>query len=112
MNLNDTNLCDFVDIGLDQYQCSRCNMIIESFDGPPAYICSYINTHLLSDVEKSVFCDADQIENRYKICTSCEYFIDNSCLQCGCRIVRNSEFKNKLFFKDQSCPVNKWGKEI
>lgn len=54
-------------------------------------------------------CSKEQIESRLAICHSCEYFKDNSCLMCGCVVVREKNFNNKLAHKGHSCPVNKWG---
>jgi hypothetical protein len=105
------NLCEFIQIGVDEYECSKCGMIIVSYDGPPPFICSYI-PEIKPDIESDLFCSSEQIESRYKVCQACEYFIENSCSQCGCRVVRNAEFKNKLFFKNQECPIGKWKKEI
>ena len=54
-------------------------------------------------------CTSEEIDERLKICNSCEYFKNNSCLLCGCTVVRDANHKNKLAHKDQSCPANKWG---
>jgi hypothetical protein len=54
-------------------------------------------------------CSKEQIEERLKICNACEHFKDNSCLLCGCVIVRDKNFNNKLAHKKHSCPINKWG---
>lgn len=107
------NLCDFLEVDTDVYQCSKCGIVINSIDGPPTFVCSYIEPHNieLADIEKELFCTASQIEQRYNICKSCEYFTDNTCSQCGCKVIRNAEFKNKLFFKQQVCPVGKWKQE-
>lgn len=54
-------------------------------------------------------CSQEQIEQRLSICKTCEYFQNNSCLLCGCTVIRDANHKNKLAHKDQSCPANKWG---
>lgn len=54
-------------------------------------------------------CSKEQIDARLKICNSCEHFKDNSCLLCGCVIVREKNFNNKLAHKEHTCPINKWG---
>jgi hypothetical protein len=56
-----------------------------------------------------VLCSKEQIEERLKICNACEHFKDNSCLLCGCVVVRDKNFNNKLAHKNHSCPINKWG---
>lgn len=54
-------------------------------------------------------CSSSEIESRLKICNGCEYFMNNSCLLCGCTIVREANHKNKLAHRNQTCPANKWG---
>lgn len=54
-------------------------------------------------------CSEQEIESRLEICNKCEHYKDNSCLLCGCVIVRESNYKNKLAHKDQKCPIDKWG---
>lgn len=54
-------------------------------------------------------CTKEQIDSRLNICSTCEHFRDNSCLLCGCVIVRDKNFNNKLAHKDANCPINKWG---
>lgn len=54
-------------------------------------------------------CTDEQIESRLSICRTCEYYKDNSCLLCGCQIVREANHMNKLAHKDQKCPADKWG---
>lgn len=53
-------------------------------------------------------CSKEEIDARLKICQSCEYYQNDSCLLCGCTIIRDKNFNNKLAHKDKSCPVNKW----
>jgi hypothetical protein len=54
-------------------------------------------------------CSPQQIEERLKVCNSCEYFQNNSCLLCGCTVIRDANHQNKLAHKDQKCPADKWG---
>lgn len=54
-------------------------------------------------------CNEEQIASRLEICKTCEFYKDNSCLLCGCQIVRESIHMNKLAHKDQKCPADKWG---
>jgi len=56
-------------------------------------------------------CSKEQIDYRMSICQTCEYFKENSCLLCGCNIVREKNYNNKLAQKNQHCPILKW-KEI
>ena len=52
----------------------------------------------------------DLINYRFEICKSCEMFdtTNNQCLMCGCNISKKKIFMNKLAWKDQKCPSNKW----
>lgn len=50
------------------------------------------------------------INYRFAICQNCSDY-DNKekqCMLCGCNINDRKIFLNKLAWKDQSCPVNKW----
>ena len=58
---------------------------------------------------KENLCSSNEIDERLKICNTCEYFQNNSCLLCGCTVIREANHKNKLAHRNQSCPVNKWG---
>lgn len=50
------------------------------------------------------------IKYRYKICYDCDKFdhLNSQCLVCGCNINQKKIFLNKLAWKDQKCPENKW----
>jgi hypothetical protein len=54
-------------------------------------------------------CTQDQIDNRLSICETCEFYKNNTCLKCGCSLSRERNFMNKLYWKDKSCPIGKWG---
>jgi hypothetical protein len=54
-------------------------------------------------------CTDEQIHHRYNICTQCEFFQNNICTKCGCNLVREKIYMNKLAWADQSCPIGKWG---
>jgi len=52
----------------------------------------------------------DEINYRFSICNRCD-FLDTKqsiCLQCGCNISNRKKFLNKLAWKDQKCPIDKW----
>jgi hypothetical protein len=51
----------------------------------------------------------EQINERMDICNSCEYYKNEACMLCGCRVVRNSVYQNKLADKSASCPDGRWG---
>lgn len=64
---------------------------------------------LKASKQESALCSEEQIQSRLNICKLCEYYQDDSCMLCGCVIVREANYKNKLALKHQSCPINKWG---
>lgn len=53
-------------------------------------------------------CSTQEIQHRLSICEKCEHYQDNSCTLCGCVVIRESNYMNKLAHKDQQCPINKW----
>lgn len=54
-------------------------------------------------------CSQEEITARLDICNKCEHYQENACLLCGCRVVREVNYQNKLAHRDASCPINKWG---
>lgn len=54
-------------------------------------------------------CTDSQIQERLAICRPCKYYQDDSCTLCGCVIVREKNYMNKLANKNAKCPDNKWG---
>ena len=54
-------------------------------------------------------CSKEEIDARLSICQQCEYYKNDSCMLCGCVILREKNYNNKLAHKDKSCPINKWG---
>jgi len=63
--------------------------------------------HIYSGMPKS---SQKLINERYDICLSCNQFegTKSICLVCGCNINNKRIFMNKLAWKDQKCPENKW----
>ena len=59
--------------------------------------------------QKSVLATQEQIKERMDICNKCQYYKDEACMLCGCRIVREKNYQNKLANKKASCPDGKWG---
>lgn len=53
-------------------------------------------------------CSKEEIDNRLSICQNCEYYQNDSCLLCGCTVIRDKNYNNKLAHKNKSCPINKW----
>lgn len=54
-------------------------------------------------------CSQEIIEKRLSICKQCEYYKDNACMLCGCHIVREKNYQNKLANKNAHCPDGRWG---
>lgn len=50
------------------------------------------------------------INQRYAICLACNMHdsINQQCKECGCNINNKKVFLNKLAWRDQQCPLNKW----
>lgn len=98
------NFCEFVDLGGGDFYCSKCGRIVHSHDyDPPILPCAKQQT---TDPN---CCSVEEIKNRYSICEKCEKFNENVCLECGCFISSSAHFTNKLYWKNNSCPLNKWG---
>jgi hypothetical protein len=62
-----------------------------------------------NNVQDEDLCSKDQIDERMAICNKCEHYKDNACLLCGCRVVREHNYNNKLANKKASCPDGRWG---
>ena len=65
--------------------------------------------NVVTEDQTEELCTQEEINNRLAICNTCEYFKDNSCLLCGCVVVREANHKNKLAHRNQKCPADKWG---
>jgi hypothetical protein len=65
--------------------------------------------NIITKTINDTLCSKEQIDERLNICSSCEHYRDNSCLLCGCVVVRDNNFNNKLAHKNANCPINKWG---
>ena len=132
MNLYDMT-CDFIRMNDYQYKCRTCGTTIANFEGSgyPTMICYSKITQYnpeeygiritnidqndepkidpasqkIDDIKK---CSIEEIENRFRICNSCEFYNNNTCEKCGCYLVRDQIYMNKLAWKDQSCPIGKW----
>ena len=48
------------------------------------------------------------IDSRYIICQDCDSFHEGQCLECGCNVSRKKVFLNKLAWRDQKCPLDRW----
>lgn len=118
--------CEFIQIDYDRYECSRCGFVLESLDNnKPVWPCSGIKvsssepelidkiknfaSSLASHAKNSFTLASDEkIQNRFNICSQCEFFKDNSCSQCGCPINRHKNYISKLSWDSEKCPIDKW----
>lgn len=102
------NICEFVSTDNILFKCVNCGLEIEALEVQmemPIFVCAKQKSKTPEQL-----CSEEQIEARYKICSSCEFLQDNSCTKCGCLLNRGRIFNNKLSHKDQVCPIGKWGK--
>lgn len=131
--------CKFEQTDYNEYVCVVCGLNITSEDGPPPMICNAhtiesFNTEINVDRNQELsildkiknfakathshissggkLCSEEQIEQRYNICITCPFFMDNTCAKCGCPLYRNKKFISKLSWADQECPIGKWSKEL
>lgn len=101
------HFCNFIQLSEEEYQCAKCGIVIISQDGDvPIFPCMIFEPNISENL-----CTLEQIEQRYSVCNSCEFFQNNTCIKCDCVITRNLNYRNKLFYKDQECPELKWTKE-
>lgn len=118
--------CDFISTDTNIYVCSKCGLEILVEDGtPPIFPCSSIQLNhgepnmgqKISNFAKSflnhaknnfVLAKDEEIERRFKICESCEFFKNQTCSQCGCPINRTRNYISKLSWDSEKCPINKW----
>lgn len=113
--------CSFAKIAPNTYQCMKCENIVtadDNIDEPPLVPCispvsrnynpTNVHQFMSEHIESAELCSESEIDNRHKICESCEFFKDNSCTQCGCLLSKDRIYLNKLAMKSQSCPINKW----
>jgi|TARA_B100000073_G_C23721823_1_gene567934 hypothetical protein len=58
---------------------------------------------------EETLCTDEQISDRLAICNRCEYYENDACTLCGCHIVREKNYMNKLAKKESMCPDGRWG---
>lgn len=122
--------CEFIRISENLVRCARCGTsieILDNIDSMPFFPCGSAISDLFKNdrvdttgIKKqasqmptenqnvSEECSDSEIETRFAICKSCQYFNNNTCTECGCVLSRDRVFLNKLTWKDQSCPIGKW----
>lgn len=119
MIMNDI-FCTFIRLNQNTYECVKCGLVLQvsdSIDQPPIFPCRspLINfeSQKLQDtfskhIDQAELCSTAEIETRHNICSSCEFFKNNTCDKCGCLLNKDKIYMNKLAIKTQSCPIGKW----
>lgn len=107
--------CDFEGSG-SEYKCKVCGYTfkrpVNRKCGPSGikratnFVKAVVN-HTITGAERV---SQDEIDRRYEICKECPLFSDGICKHnsCGCNISNVQKFLNKLAWKDQQCPLDKW----
>lgn len=123
MELNNSNLCQFIEIEYGLYWCEKCGSKVISYDSNyPILICPVGIAPNIQDIQNNTdalrglhknnkdLCTDEQITERLKICHSCEFFnsIQSVCDKCGCFLSKQRQFLNKLALSEASCPIGKW----
>jgi hypothetical protein len=130
--MNNEILCSFkvLDINPKLFKCEYCGIIVQSKDLKRKYLCG-VRIHNLSKnpdnklnikltnkettpaprqtIQSKNQCSQDNIDKRLSVCKTCEFYQNNTCMQCGCALSRDRVYMNKLYWPDQSCPIGKWG---
>lgn len=53
-------------------------------------------------------CSSEEIEQRFMQCQTCPAFTGQHCNDCGCTCNEKKTFLNKLAWRSESCPRNRW----
>lgn len=61
--------------------------------------------HLLDGFRKT---SKKEKNRRLSICKVCEFYNGTACTKCGCPITMKDNFANKVNWKSEKCPENKW----
>lgn len=118
----ETIFCNFVKIKDNVFECSKCGNIVTAkteSDLSPVLPCKspLLSDNIASSVikfgseidhMKNDLCSEERIQIRYNTCQQCEFFKDNSCEKCGCTVIRDRNYLNKLAVKSEHCPIDKW----
>lgn len=99
------NFCDFISLGDGDFYCAKCGRTIYTDDADPPFLPCPKKID-----EDPNCCSQHQVTIRFEICKLCDKFTTNVCSECGCLVSNTMHFTNKLFWKNNSCPLNKWGK--
>jgi hypothetical protein len=112
--------CVFIDTG-EFWECAKCGTkitIADQIDEAPLWPCrnplvqqedkSQKIVEFMNEHNTKELCSEQVIDYRLSICQQCEHYQDNTCSQCGCLLIRDRNYLNKLANKNEECPVGKW----
>lgn len=132
------NKCDLVKINDFSWKCKRCGRIVTvaaDKDGNPLPIsldklrpCGYLagqtwsfrSPGLIQQVKNyasavTKWIEAgrpersdDEMIQLLAICENCEFYNNNRCLKCGCRLSGGHPIVSKLKMATEHCPIGKW----
>lgn len=110
---NSTDLFNKFSAGTD-VKISPDAEFLESDQDARTYIKEKLSKELGVDSTKisenqDQLCTDEQINQRLDICNKCNYYQNNACMLCGCTVVREKNYMNKLANKQAKCPDNRWG---
>lgn len=50
----------------------------------------------------------EEVARRFAICQTCPFLVDQTCVKCGCPVIREKRFISKLSWANENCPVGHW----
>lgn len=118
---------NFTKISADKYQCDRCGIIVhkpglkiecrtkqEKSPGLVRKIVNFVPAAISHAIKGNPTVSEDKMRERLSICKGCQLYdkIKEICTHssCGCPIKDNLEYRNKIAWADQECPIGLWGK--
>lgn len=108
--LHKSNMTEINNLVKEAYDNDKEMQSWENFhDADNQIVRQQMNTDNPVDYHQPEQATDEQIDNRMDICNTCEYYKDDACTLCGCRVVRGTVHQNKLADKNASCPDGRWG---
>lgn len=118
--------CIFIKDG-DIFKCEVCGSIVkknckqncsgqkqEKSPGLVRKIVNFVPAAISHAIKGNPTVSEDKMRERLSICKGCQLYdkIKEICTHssCGCPIKDNLEYRNKIAWADQECPIGLWGK--